>query len=207
MVMGSAPLPVIVHDTSDAFTRREHSKPKPFSSQRHNFLSPNLKDMYEKPIRGASTDHLDPKDDEMDIEKLLKDIEYLGSSNMSWKERKKLENQKVVSLGGKPPNNRRTPLSMAKATMKKQKKREEKMLQEELIIGRFRKRGNNSNKVEKRKTEDRVLKASEGRFRNGILNVKHLLGAASSSTKDDNMRKVSNGNKKRGKGNKSRKKH
>lgn len=32
-----------------------------------------------------------------------------------------------------------------------------------------------SHRVEKRKAEDRVLKASEGHFSRGVLNVKHLL--------------------------------
>ena len=81
-----------------------------------------------------------------------------GSSHMTWKQKKDLENKKVVSLGGKvcsfmplllqhilssqvpcmnfvflvkqPPKKQRLPLSVARVSMKNQKDREEKLLQE-----------------------------------------------------------------------------
>ncbi|BBH02403.1 hypothetical protein Prudu_012948 [Prunus dulcis] len=37
----------------------------------------------------------------MDMRKISKQIELLGSSHMTWKQRKELENRKVISLGGK----------------------------------------------------------------------------------------------------------
>lgn len=77
---------------------------------------------------------------------------------MTWKQKKDLENKKVVSLGGKvcsftplllqhilssqvpcmnfvslvkqPPKKQRLPLSVARVSMKNQKDREEKLLQE-----------------------------------------------------------------------------
>ncbi|OIW16299.1 hypothetical protein TanjilG_19015 [Lupinus angustifolius] len=103
-----------------------------------------------------------------------------GNSHMSWKERKKIEDRKVVSLGGKPPKNQRLPLSVARPMMKKQKEREQKMLQEGMILGRFGGKLANSNKKRptgKHKPEDRGLKSSEGHFRNGVLNVGHLLSS------------------------------
>ncbi|KAL5720437.1 hypothetical protein ACHQM5_013106 [Ranunculus cassubicifolius] len=115
---------------------------------------------------------------EIDIQQLLKDIEFLGSSHMSWKERKELENRKVVSLGGKAPKKHRTPLSVAKVTMKKQKDREQKSSQEGLILGHFGGRSANSNTsrgTERRKAEDRVLRTTEGHFSKGVLDVKDLL--------------------------------
>ncbi|KAK4356197.1 hypothetical protein RND71_025168 [Anisodus tanguticus] len=54
-----------------------------------------------------------------------------GSAHMTWREKKELENEKVVSLGGKPQKKQRLPLSVARVMMKKQKEMEEKM-QEEL---------------------------------------------------------------------------
>ncbi|XP_019185463.1 PREDICTED: uncharacterized protein LOC109180361 isoform X1 [Ipomoea nil] len=60
-----------------------------------------------------------------------------GSAHMTWKERKDLENKKVVSLGGKPPKKQRLPLSVARVMMKKQKEREQKELEESLILRRF----------------------------------------------------------------------
>eukprot|EP00268_Persea_americana_P030795 TRINITY_DN29840_c0_g1_i1.p1 TRINITY_DN29840_c0_g1~~TRINITY_DN29840_c0_g1_i1.p1 ORF type:complete len:217 (-),score=53.40 TRINITY_DN29840_c0_g1_i1:429-1079(-) len=215
MVKGSAD-PIIMHDTSHVFTRRRRplssldastrSQPRSHSSSEwHNFSSPKIKDMYEKPSK-ASTNLLDTEDKKTDIKKLLKEIEYLGSSHMSWKERKQMENRNVVNLGGKPPKSHLLPLSVAKFRMKKQKEREEKMLQEGLILGKYGTHGNTKKRLEKRKADDQILKASEGHFKNGILNVKHLLGGASSSRKEDNAHKVSKG-KKKGKGRKGKKKH
>ena len=39
----------------------------------------------------------------------MKEVENFSYSHMMWKERKKIENQKVVSLGGKPPKKQRLP--------------------------------------------------------------------------------------------------
>ncbi|PIA60049.1 hypothetical protein AQUCO_00400727v1 [Aquilegia coerulea] len=117
---------------------------------------------------------VDSEGNELDVKQLLKDIEFLGSSRMTWKERKELENRKVVSLGGKPPKKYRTPLSVARVSMKKQKDKEQKM---DKMLGHSGGRSaSSSNKVvERRKAEDRVLKSSEGHFSKGVLDVKHLL--------------------------------
>lgn len=50
-----------------------------------------------------------------------------------------------------------------------------------------------------------VLKSSEGHFRNGVLNVKHLLQPSSASkVGDDNKHAVNKGKKKKKNGKKSR---
>jgi hypothetical protein len=71
---------------------------------------------------------------------------------------------------------------------------------QERLLGIFRKR-DKSNKFEKTRPEDRVLKATEGRFKNGILDVKHLMGAPkpSSSFRDAPEREM-RGKGKKGKG-------
>uniref|UniRef100_A0A199U982 Uncharacterized protein n=1 Tax=Manihot esculenta TaxID=3983 RepID=A0A199U982_MANES len=51
--------------------------------------------------RNQTSDTMDSKDRDWDFKKVMKDIEFLDASHMTWKERKELENQKVVSLGGK----------------------------------------------------------------------------------------------------------
>ncbi|GAU49777.1 hypothetical protein TSUD_141670, partial [Trifolium subterraneum] len=98
---------------------------------------------------GPRKEHTNKLEDEMDIRKIMKDVENFNAvdcgsgvkhiscsvevkdnSHMSWKERKKIEDRKVVSLGGKPLKNQRLPLSVARPMMKKQKQREEAMLQE-----------------------------------------------------------------------------
>ncbi|KAL7610776.1 hypothetical protein Lser_V15G13607 [Lactuca serriola] len=125
----------------------------------------------------TSTTFMDMKSQRMELNSILKDIQYMGPSHMTWKEKKALENKKVVSLGGKPPKKQRLPLSVARVQMKKQKERDQKMLQENMILGQVGgKRGNRSKREsESRKPEDRVLMSTAGRFRNGILDVKDLL--------------------------------
>ncbi|XP_024989563.1 uncharacterized protein LOC112524129 [Cynara cardunculus var. scolymus] len=131
----------------------------------------------------AMTTYMDMKSQRMELKSILKDIEYMGPSHMTWKEKKALENRKVVSLGGKPPKNQRLPLSVARVPMKKQKERDQKILQENMILGQVGgKRGNRSRRAsDSRKPEDRVLLSTAGHFKNGILNVKDLLKPGASS--------------------------
>ncbi|GLU10320.1 hypothetical protein SLE2022_271360 [Rubroshorea leprosula] len=140
----------------------------------------------------------------MNIRNIMKDIEFLGSSHMTWKERKELENRKVVSLGGKPPKKQRLPLSVARVVLKKQKEREEKMSQENLILGRFGgKLGNGAGRsAGKHKPEDRVLKTTEGHFSNGVLDVKHMLHGAPSRENDSSTHTFNKGKWKKGSKNK-----
>lgn len=53
--------------------------------------------------------------------------------------------------------------------------------------------------MEKRRPEDRVLKSTEGHFKNGILDVKHLLRGTPSRNNDLNT-PVRGKGKKKGKG-------
>lgn len=143
----------------------------------------------------AMTDYMDFKGRKMDMKSIMKDIEFLGSSHMTWKEKKDLENRKVVALGGKPPKNQRLPLSVARVTMKKQKERDQKLQEERLILGRFGGMlGGGSKKVaKKRRPEDSVLKSTEGYFRNGVLNVKSLMTPAGTGELDRSMNTLSVG--------------
>lgn len=159
--------------------------------------------MYEKKQahgRGPPREHNNKQENEMDIRKIMEDVQNFSNSHMTWNERKKVEDRKVVSLGGKPLKNQRLPLSVARPMMKKQKQREEKMLQERMILGRFGgKVGDSSSKkpAGKHKPEDRGLKLSEGRFRNGILDVKHLL-KSTPTRGHDTGKNMSNTGKRKG---------
>ncbi|KAK2354399.1 axoneme-associated protein MST101(2) protein [Trifolium repens] len=151
---------------------------------------------------GSRREHINKQEDEMDIRKIMKDVENFSNSHMTWKERKKIEDRKVVSLGGKPLKNQRLPLSVARPMMKKQKQREEKMLQERMILGRFGGKIGGSSSSSKKSTgkhkpEDRGLKLSEGRFRNGILDVKHLL-KSTPTRGNDTGKNMSNTGKRQG---------
>ncbi|KAJ8544071.1 hypothetical protein K7X08_025689 [Anisodus acutangulus] len=59
-------------------------------------------------------------------------IDNTGSAHMTWREKKELENEKVVSLGGKLQKKQRLPLSVARVMMKQQKETEEKMQEEDV---------------------------------------------------------------------------
>ncbi|XP_076946183.1 uncharacterized protein LOC143617544 isoform X1 [Bidens hawaiensis] len=131
-----------------------------------------------------TTTYMDMKSTRMELKSILKDIEYMGPSHMTWKQKKDMENKKVASLGGKPPKKQRLPLSVARPAMKNQKEREQKMLQENLLHGLIGgKRGNRSKRAStSHKPEDRVLKSTVGNFRDGVLDVKDLLKSNSSSS-------------------------
>ncbi|KAL8462609.1 hypothetical protein ACS0TY_033590 [Phlomoides rotata] len=150
----------------------------------------------------TSDDVVESEAPKIDIRSILKDIEFLGSSHMTWKQKKDLENRKVVSLGGKPPKKQRLPLSVARVAMKKQKEREEKLLQERAILCRFGAFSSSSGAkrvVERRRPEDRVLKSTEGNFKNGVLDVKHMLQPSAPQASNDKGRQASGkGKKKKG---------
>ncbi|KAG5015617.1 hypothetical protein JHK85_021753 [Glycine max] len=163
---------------------------------------------------GPPREQTDTQEQEMDIRKIMKDVENFSYSHMSWKERKKIENRNVVSLGGKPQKNQRLPLSVARLMMKKQKEREQKMLQERLILGQFGGKlgGSSKRSAGKHKPGNRGLKSSEGHFRNGILNVKHLLNSTASRDREtgtnmSNTWKGKGGKKKNGNKGAGGKKH
>ncbi|XP_022152964.1 uncharacterized protein LOC111020577 [Momordica charantia] len=131
---------------------------------------------------GSSSCSTDVEPD-MNIRNIMKEINFLTSSHMSWKDKKEIENRKIVSLGGKPQKKQKLPLSVARPIMKKQKEREQKMMEERLNLGQSS--GNNSRRsMGKRKPEDQVLRPSEGIFRNGVLDVKHLLHRAPTRNTD-----------------------
>lgn len=78
-----------------------------------------------------------------------------------------------------------------------------------MILGRFG--GNNGSSSRKaagrRRPEDRVLKSTEGHFRNGVLDVKDLLKPSAPKAFDSEQSFASKGKKKKGgKKNKGKKK-
>ncbi|EEF43818.1 uncharacterized protein LOC8277979 [Ricinus communis] len=155
------------------------------------------------------SDEMDSKVPDWDFKQIMKDIQLFDASHRTWKEKKEFENRKVVSLGGKPPKKQRLPLSVARVQMKNQQEREEKILQENMILGRFggKHSGGAKRSVDKRKTEYRGLKSSEGYFRNGVLDVKHMLHAGPSRENDSSSQMVVKGKtkmKKKGTGKKHR---
>lgn len=185
----------IVHNPSSSHM----SHPGAIHKECHSFMSSKIADMYDKTMPRELLRNSELEDEDMAIRRIFKDIERLGSSTLTWKERKKLENRNVVALGGKPTRSHRMPLSVAKPMMKNSRRREEKKMQEEKLLGLFTKHRSNS-KAEKRQPEDKVLKATEGYFSKGVLNVKHLLEPKSVKKDEGLSKKI--GRRKKGKGKK-----
>lgn len=71
---------------------------------------------------------------------------------------------------------------------------------QERILGKFAKSSSRNSKAQKKKPEDRVLKATEGRFSKGILDVKHLLAPNAPKREEVPYKKGNQGKKKGGKG-------
>ncbi|KAM7280610.1 hypothetical protein ACFE04_007744 [Oxalis oulophora] len=140
----------------------------------------------------------------MDIRSILNDIQKLGNSYMTWREKKQLENQKIVELGGKAQKKQKRSLAVAIPMMKNQKKREQKKLEQNLLLGQFEgnhsRGGANKRFTEKRRPGDMSLKCSEGIFRNGVLDVKHLLRPTPSRDSNVDTRMVGGFKGKKGKG-------
>ncbi|KAJ7964960.1 Axoneme-associated protein MST101(2) protein [Quillaja saponaria] len=70
---------------------------------------------------GPSRGPIELEEQDLNIRKIVEEIVILGSSHMTWKNRKDMENMKIVSLGGKPAKKQRLPLGVAGPMMKKQK--------------------------------------------------------------------------------------
>jgi hypothetical protein len=76
---------------------------------------------------------------------------------------------------------------------------------QEKILGKFTKNSSRNTKAQKKKLEDRVLKATEGNFRKGVLDVKHLLAPKAPKSEEVPHKKGKKGKKKGGKGKKGKK--
>jgi len=138
-----------------------------------NFMSSNLSDMFKSTQSRRLTEQVSPHEEKEMFDKIFKEVEELGVSQLPWKKRKAMENQRVLALGGKPSKNIKTPISVGKRIRKKQERmKEETIKNEEILFGRPAKRSKKTENIRKR--EDRGLMASEGYFKYGILHVKPL---------------------------------
>ncbi|XP_031486199.1 uncharacterized protein LOC116254770 isoform X2 [Nymphaea colorata] len=158
--------------------------------------SGSISDMYENQTSKKLIDNMDDKEEKKSFGKLLKAVELLGSSQLSWKERKKMEDQSVASLGGKPKKNCKMPVILGRNIMKKRQEKEQKLFEEGLIDQIPRKY---TSKSQKTRREDQVLKISQGNFRNGMLDVKHILRKDEAASRVEDHNHGGGKDKKRGK--------
>ncbi|GFS39774.1 hypothetical protein Acr_00g0064820 [Actinidia rufa] len=66
----------------------------------------------ESTLPKQQTNYMDFKGQKMGMKSIVNDIEFMGSSRMTWKERKELDNRNLVALGGKPLKKQILPLSI-----------------------------------------------------------------------------------------------
>lgn len=138
-----------------------------------NFMSSNPSDMFKSTQTRRLTEQVRPHEEKEVFDRIFKEVEELGVSQMPWKKRKAMENHKVLTLGGKPLKNIKTPISLGKMIRKKQERmKEEAIKNEEILLGKPAKRAKKTEYI--RKKEDQGLMASEGYFKQGILHVKPL---------------------------------
>eukprot|EP00246_Nothoceros_aenigmaticus_P009398 TRINITY_DN248_c0_g1_i1.p1 TRINITY_DN248_c0_g1~~TRINITY_DN248_c0_g1_i1.p1 ORF type:complete len:207 (+),score=53.61 TRINITY_DN248_c0_g1_i1:300-920(+) len=126
------------------------------------FMSPKVSDIFSVPSMKIAS--VKEEDHDEDIKRILKDVEQLGTAQMSWKERKEWEESKMIAAGGKPPKSHKMPIAMGLAIKKKRQRKEE----EQQIPGTKKK----LEAKKKPRSEDRGLRLSEGKFKGGILYVK-----------------------------------
>ncbi|KAF3785973.1 hypothetical protein EJ110_NYTH26586 [Nymphaea thermarum] len=157
--------PQVVHDNSGSLAPKLNHRSA--AVERHNFMSGSISDMYVNQTSRKLIDNMDDNEEKKSFRKLLKAVELLGSSQMSWKERKKMEDQNVASLGGKG------------------------------LIDQFPRKY--TSKSQKTRREDQVLKISQGNFRNGMLDVKHILRKDEAASRVEDHNHGGGKDKKRGK--------
>jgi hypothetical protein len=162
--------PEVVFDSSMS-TKKSCSRAS--AKEWRNFMSSNPSDMFKSIQTRRVTEQVCPHEEKEVFDRIFKEVEELGVSQMPWKERKAMENQKVLALGGKPLKNIKTPIFLGKCIRKKQERmKEEAIKNEAILLGRPAKRAKKTEDLRKR--EDRGLMASEGYFKQGILHVKPM---------------------------------
>ncbi|KAK4765141.1 hypothetical protein SAY86_026231 [Trapa natans] len=142
-----------------------------------------------KPLSGKGADQ--GPDQAPTFKEIRKDIQALLNEHMQGKDKKHLLKDKIAQMGGRKPKGEKRSLAAHLRMTKNKREREKKQMQENLKYGlsgvnawpashsHMTAKSNGS----KRKPEERVLKCSEGHFKGGVLNVKHLLQPVPSSSK------------------------
>lgn len=139
------------------------------------FMSPRVSDTLSQVAtqRSSSMDN-EERLHKQEFEKIFKEVEQLGTSQMSWKKRKAIETQKIIALGAKPKKGHKMPIAMGRNIKRKREKLEEQKLQEDMALG-LRSAKREKKMVEKPHATNLGLKASEGIFKGGVLYVKPLV--------------------------------
>eukprot|EP00250_Pteridium_aquilinum_P021590 c25169_g1_i1 orf=589-1185(-) len=162
---------VVVDSSSHSSTRSHKANAKEWRL----FMSPRVSNTLSNMAaqQSVSMDNVE-RLHKKEFDKIFKEVEQLGTSQMSWKKRKTIEMQKMIELGAKPEKGHRMPIEMGRNINRKRERLEELRLQEELALGRLSAKREKKS-IEKPNASSRGLKASEGVFKGGVLYVKPLV--------------------------------
>ncbi|EQC39893.1 hypothetical protein SDRG_02550 [Saprolegnia diclina VS20] len=100
----------------------------------------------------------------------LDSVKSFGVTHATGKERKKLEIERIVTLGGKAPKQQKRPYDQLMAMRKAAKKREEKHAELVKASGIVTGKKKTTAKVSKKRGDAGTM-ATQGRFKNGVLFV------------------------------------
>ncbi|CAM6048451.1 unnamed protein product [Sphagnum compactum] len=185
-------VPVIIYDGSSGGARGFHQN-KASAKEWRLFMSPKASDVLKEAAPVAATAQEEDNDEafSMEFRNILKEVEQLGNSTLSWKDHKKQEQEKLVALGAKPVKSFKMPINMGLNIKRKREKLEEENRSQGYEVGSApAKRLNGEKKLTFwKRTEQRGLQASEGTFKGGILYVK----PPSAAPKETSFRKRAGG--------------
>ncbi|CAM6127923.1 unnamed protein product [Calypogeia fissa] len=151
-----------------------------------------------------------------EFRQILEEVQKLGTSQLSWKERKELELKKIVALGAKPAKSFKMPISMGLTIKRKREKLEAEKVEQDILSG-FLPAKRKKKTAPRDSSDDKGLRLSEGKFKGGVLYVQKPEAKAAVGEKRGRDRaldrvfneggsKRAGGKSKRGKGKKGGKK-
>lgn len=105
-----------------------------------------------------------------EFRQILEEVQKLGASQLSWKERKELESEKLAALGAKPAKSFKMPMAMGLAIKRKREKLEAEKAEQDILAGFLPAKRKKKIPFRERK-EDKGLRLSEGKFMGGVLYV------------------------------------
>lgn len=218
--------PRVVHDT--AFT----PGPSVSKKDRRLFMSPRAADVHKVHFSPSTAKE---REEDMVVTELFasisQEVEDLGASQLSEKDRKKWEMQKFCELGAKPLKSPKSSIRIGLGMKRSAEKRQLEQRELDIAAGMVQVKGSGKSNQKSRfggkrqNPEDSGIEASDGKFKNGVLYVQPLakkqkressrsgksdgfeggFGGSGRKPKGAKVKKKKSKNGKKGKGSKKRK--
>lgn len=113
--------------------------------------------------------------DEFEFKSIAREVREFGVTGLSRKDRKKYEDWKAQSLGGKAPKGQKMPYPMLMRQIKRRKEREQEQREREHAMGIFKKKPDKKSSASTRApmgwwvdNSSKGLQASVGKFKAGV---------------------------------------